>query len=205
MTANTDAIFDFANANTWITNLHGLGFKHKVTTWEKDTTLDAVYEHYRQLHYSKTDLKLRANYSQYHVSEVSAKSIYWGHDGLPKIICSILSRPCWPPNVYRILNRLWKVNINTGGVKSIDPGFAMLVEDQMKYCKNLGAHGVFMSRSIHGNWFKWAGDYFKKELDLDFFHPSELYLTCENEFDYNCWQQILFFGTTGCLNQWKKQ
>lgn len=180
-------------------------FRHEVTTWQKDQKLDDIYEMLRQQQYAKTHLKLHSNYHQIHVKELSAKSIYWDAHGEPKIVCSIVTRPCWPQHTFRVLNRLWKPVINTGGIKTIDEGFAMVLKSQWSWCRDNHAAAIFMSRSIHGSWAKWAAKFFKQQLDLDFYHPQQLFLTCDNENDHNCWQQILIHGDLTVLNKWRRK
>lgn len=202
MTPNTHITYNFTNAYAGTGNQKTL-FSHEVTTWQNDKFLDDVYEKLRQQHYAKKTLKLHSNYDQTHVKEVSAKSIYWNQQGEPKIVCSIVTRSCWPNHTYRVLNRLWKPMINTGGVKTIDIGFALLLKSQLEWCNRNDARAVFMSRSIHGNWAKWAANFFKKQLGIELHHPAELFLTCDNEKDESCWQQILIHGDLSVLNSWR--
>lgn len=176
----------------------------KAITWVKDKSLDDLYESLRAEHVN-TNHRLNKNYSRDHVQEVSAKSIYWGADGNPKIVASILTRPCWPGNVYRILNRLWKTEMNTGSVFEIDPGFGKLIESQTDWCLENGAHGVFMSRQNNTSWQAWAQPIFIKQTGIEFISPSNRFLTCDNELDNTCWQQILYYGDTDLLNTWKKR
>lgn len=176
----------------------------KAVTWVKDSKLDNLYESLRIKH-SSTNHRLRKNYSEEHVREVTAKSIYWGLDGEPKIVCSILTRPCWPNNVYRILNRLWKTELNTGDVFDIDIGFGRLIESQVDWCLENGAHGVFMSRQSNADWKSWALPIFVKQTGINFSSPDNKFLTCSNESDKTCWQQILYYGDLHLLNTWKQR
>jgi len=175
----------------------------KVTTWTSDPELDSIYEDLRSKHYANTSHRLHSNYGPGHVAELSAKSIYWGVDGTPKIVCSILSRPCWPNNTYRILNRLWKPAINTGDVFSIDKGFALLVQDQINWCKAHGSTAVFMSRQTPGRWQEWASTTLSEMTGIAFHLPDKKFLTCDNEEDDSCWQRIIFSGDVSLLNNWK--
>ena len=176
-----------------------------MTTWETDPVLDSIYENLRQKHYSRKNLRLYKNYSPEHVGEVSARSIYWNLGGRPSIVCSILSRPCWPTGTYRILNRLWKPEINSGPIMNIDMGFARLVVDQTRWCMERGGESVFMSRQMDG-WAKWALPYFNQNTGLLFELPSGKYLTCGDEENDDCWQKILIHGNTSlALNTWKSK
>jgi len=177
-------------------------YKNQVTTWVNDSTLDAVYEQYRQLQFENTNHRLYSNYSIAHISEVSAKSIYWGYDGRPKIICSILARTCWPQDTYRILNRLWKPTMNSGSAFDIDQGFGMLIEDQLAWCKRNNSQAVFMSRQTDGKWQQWASEILTNMTGMEFYLPNEKFLTCSNEADRSCWQKIIFHGDKNVLNNW---
>jgi hypothetical protein len=176
----------------------------KAITWVENKKLDALYESLREKHYSFNH-KLKENYSETHSREVIAKSIYWGTDGQPKIVCSILRRDCWPNNVYRILNRLWKTDINTGPIFDIDRGFGILIENQVEWCLENGAHGMFMSRQGNSKWQSWSLPIFKEQTDIEFIAPPQHFLTCDNETDSSCWQQILFYGDNNLLNTWKQR
>lgn len=178
-------------------------YTNQVTTWTSDKVLDSIYEDLRNKHFSNKSHRLYKNYGPEHVAELSAKSIYWGNDGEPKIVCSILSRPCWPDNTYRILNRLWKPNLNTGDTFSIDQGFALLIKDQYQWCLNQNADAVFMSRQTDGRWQQWAAKFLEEMTGLQFQLPSEKFLTCGNELDDSCWQRIIFIGNNTVLNNWK--
>jgi hypothetical protein len=178
-------------------------YKNRVTTWTNDDTLDAIYEKLRRQHYIKSGHRLYKNYSSKHINEVSAKSIYWGHSGEPEIVASILSRPCWPENTYRILNRLWKPALLTNPIFDISEGFSKLIEDQISWCELRGAEGFFMSRQGNTAWRQWAVAKFKEQTDLEFYLPDEKFLTCNDESDDSCWQNIIYVGNKEKLSQWK--
>jgi hypothetical protein len=177
----------------------------KVTTWTHDPILDSIYENLRSKHYANTSHRLYNNYGPEHVSELSAKSIYWGLDGQPKIVCSILARSCWPANTYRILNRLWKPEINSDDAFSIDKGFALLIQDQFDWCTLKDARAVFMSRQTPGRWQEWAAGILSNMTGISFHLPTEQFLTCSNEDDDSCWQRIIFTGDVDLLNNWKNR
>jgi hypothetical protein len=177
----------------------------KVITWTHDPILDSIYENLRSKHYANTSHRLYNNYGPEHVAELSAKSIYWGLDGQPKIVCSILARSCWPADTYRILNRLWKPEINSDDAFSIDKGFALLIQDQINWCKENDAQAVFMSRQTPGRWQEWAAGILNKMTGISFHLPNERFLTCSNEDDESCWQRIIFTGDVELLNNWKNR
>lgn len=179
-------------------------YKNKAITWTVDPVLDAIYEDLRKKHYVKIGHRLYKNYSKDHLAEVSAKTIYWGHSGEPEIVCSILARPCWPDNTYRILNRLWKPEMLTGPIFDISEGFAKILEDQTSWCELRGAKGIFMSREGDGRWQRWANAKLTKMTGIQFYMPGDKFLTCNNEDDDSCWQRILFNGDVATLDDWKK-
>ncbi len=178
-------------------------YKNKAITWTIDPVLDAIYEDLRKKHYVKIGHRLYKNYSKDHLSEVSAKTIYWGHSGEPEIVCSILKRPCWPDDTYRILNRLWKPEMLTGPIFDISEGFAKILEDQISWCELRGAKGVFMSREGSGSWQKWANEKLTKMTGIKFHRLHDKFLTCSNESDDSCWQRILYYGDLSVVDQWK--
>lgn len=205
MTTGADIVPDRANADAWAWNeVHGT-YRDVVTTWVTDSVLDRIYEDLRQQHYNRKNLRLYKNYSPDHVREVSARSIYWNEEGKPSIVCSILSRSCWPAGTYRILNRLWKPEMNSGPIRGINIGFAKLAIDQTKWCMERGGKTVFMSRQMDG-WAKWALPYFNQTTGLEFELPQGRYLTCDDEENDDCWQKILIHGDVSlALNTWKSK
>lgn len=179
-------------------------YKNQAITWTVDPVLDEIYEDLRKKHYVKEGHRLYKNYSKDHINEVSAKTIYWGHSGEPEIVCSILKRPCWPDNTYRILNRLWKPKMMTGPIFDISEGFAKVLEDQLSWCQLRKAEGVFMSRQGDGGWQKWASEKLEVMTGLKFYTPDERFLTCNNEDEKDCWQKIIYYGNTENIETWKK-
>lgn len=180
-------------------------YKNRVTTWTIDPALDAIYEDLRKKHYINTGHRLYKNYSQNHIQEVSAKSIYWGHSGEPEIVSSILARPCWPDGTFRILNRLWKPKMLTNPIFEINEGFSKLIEDQISWCELRGAKGFFMSRQGDTAWREWAVDKLQQQTNLEFHLPDEKFLTCSNEDLDDCWQKIIYYGDLEQLDSWKKK
>lgn len=180
-------------------------YKNQVITWTTDSVLDQIYDDLRKKHYINSGHRLFKNYSEYHIREVSAKSIYWGHSGRPEIVASILQRPCWPDKTYRILNRLWKPDMHTNPVFDINEGFTKLIEDQINWCKLRGAKGMFMSREGDTNWQQWVVSKLSKQTDIEFYIPDEKFLTCNNEEEDSCWQKILFHGDVDQMSTWKNK
>lgn len=180
-------------------------YKNQVTTWTTDTALDAIYEDLRKKHYVNTGHRLYKNYSQDHLREVSAKSIYWGHSGEPEIVASILARSCWPEGTFRILNRLWKPKMLTNPIFEINEGFSKLIEDQINWCQLREAKGFFMSRQGDTAWREWAVEKLEPQTNLKFYLPDDKFLTCNNEEKDDCWQKIVFYGDIEQLDNWKSK
>lgn len=178
-------------------------YKDEVTTWQKDNNLDSVYEMLRQEHVKK-DHRYASNYHKSHTQELAAKSIYWDDDGEPMIVSSILQRPCWPRGVYRILNRAWKPFMNIESPFTIHHGWFLMISQQMEWCKQSNAVGVFMSReSLAPRLQKWVNQKTKAALGFEFETPHHKYLTCINESNPSCWQRIFYSGDPMYLQQWK--
>jgi len=180
-------------------------YKNQVTTWINDSALDQIYEDLRKRHYIKTGHRLFKNYSEYHIQEVSAKSIYWGHSGEPEIVASVLSRPCWPTGVFRILNRLWKPAMLTNPIFEISEGFVKLIEDQISWCEIRKSKGAFMSRQGDTAWREWVVHELQNKTNLKFHLPQQKFLTCANEEHDDCWQKIMYYGDESELDSWKKK
>lgn len=180
-------------------------YKNEAVTWTDNPELDQLYEQLRDQHHKRVNLRLHENYSPEHVKEVSAKTIYFGPTGEPEIVCSILQRPCWPTNTYRILNRLWKPNIFTYPVFGISEGFVKIIQSQVAWCSGRGAKAFFMSREGDNNWQRWTGDKLSKLTGINFLQPEKKFLTCGNDQDESCWQHILFYGETAVFSDWKNR
>ena len=180
-------------------------YKDEVTIWQTDAELDSVYEMLRQEH-EKKDHRFASNYHVAHVKELTAKSIYWDESGEPMIVSSILQRPCWPKDVYRIINRAWKPFMNIESPFTIHRGWFIMTREQANWCFERKAKGVFISRqSLTAAIQQWGLKRGKHLLGYNFEMPSDKYLTCVNEDNPACWQRIVYCGDSDLLQQWKRK
>lgn len=189
--------------------LQGLGvnsmYKDEVVTWQADQYLDGVYEMLRQAH-EKVEHRNASNYVKAHIKELTAKSIYWDDAGEPMIVSSILNRKCWPSNVFRVLNRAWKPFMNIESAFEIHKGWYMMLDNQIKWCFERKASGIFISRTtITPRMQRWGNELVKKRWDMEFVTPVDKYLTCENPSNPDCWQRIFYLGDNTLLQQWQSK
>jgi uncharacterized protein (DUF2344 family) len=52
---------------------------------------------------------------------------------------------------------------------------------------------------------KWDVESFKNDFNLSLNKDQYKYLTCPNECEDTCWQNIIYRGNEQLLNQWKRQ
>jgi len=127
---------------------------------------------------------------------------------MPIVVGSILARPCWPKNAYRILNRFWKVHEHRLPHLDRNHGmsvFSKTVEAHVNYAeKELNADLVFISRQ-HDNWQAFIKKILIQKVGIEFKYNDHKYLTCNNEHDDSCWQKIVYRGREDLLIDWKKR
>lgn len=172
-----------------------------------DGELDDLFDMHRQTHYNDESHRLHNNYSREAFAEVSALSITFENDE-PSMFGSILQRSCWPDKAYRICNRTWKSKeqrLVTGSMHGPSPVFSEMITAHVDYVKlNFNWDLLFISRQTD-NWQRVAKTTFKRRLNLEFEYDNYKYLTCENECDDTCWQNILYMGDDSVLSTWKRK
>jgi hypothetical protein len=62
----------------------------------------------------------------------------------------------------------------------------------------------FISRETD-NWQKWMIENFSNTHGLNFEMDDHLYLTCPNECDNSCWQNIIYNGNRELLQTWQRK
>lgn len=176
-------------------------------TWtpDTDTELDLLFDTLRIQQYNNQSHRLWKNYGSDAFNSVTALSICFNNENQPEICSSIISRPCWPDGVYRIMNRTWKQTNKQTMMKSISPAMADTTANQIQWLKdNTDYQMYFISRETD-SWVDWTIDKFKSQYNLEFETTPHKYLTCPNECDDSCWQKIIFNGNTDILTSWKKR
>ena len=179
-------------------------------TWApgSESSLDQIFNDCREQQYLDRTHRYWKNYSpDYWIDAgIIANTIYFNNNNVPEMCSTISSRQCWPNNVYRILNRIWK---HTNRVKlkytrEMTQGWADSVTSQINWLEqNLDYKLIFISRQTL-NWQKHALEKFYNygiTLKMD----NYAYLTCPNECDNTCWQNIVYIGDESVLTQWPRR
>jgi hypothetical protein len=177
-------------------------------TWKPgtDSLYDPLFDYLRELHYRDKTHHLWSNYNREHfINEAAALSIVFDSDGNPTHCASVLKRSCWPDKVYRILNRLWRVDRYDGPIKNIDSNGGLLMKSQLEWLKaNTDCELAFVSRESK-HFQKWLIDQCRTNYELNFEHDDYLYLTCPNPGDTSCWQRIIYQGNNSLLESWSRK
>jgi hypothetical protein len=174
----------------------------------QDTELDNLFEVLRTRQFEDSTHPLHLNYSKDSFQDCSALSITFDND---KPICcgSILRKPFWPKDTYRILNRFWKV---------ADERFELLnnsnkmlrisdfVKTQLEYSRDfLNSKLIFISRQEE-NWQHFFIDTIKNNTGYVWqADVKHYYQTCLTPNDDSCWQKIIFYGDSSLLESWDRQ
>lgn len=176
-------------------------------TWTSGTNieLDFLFEKLRLNHQATFRHHLSSNYSKNHFTDCAALSIVFDND-IPILCSSILSRQCWPNKVYRILNRLWKVNdFKMSPITTTHPTVGPLISSQLDWLKsNTNFEMVFISRETP-NWQKWSVSQLSTNYGFNFEYDDYRYLTCLNPKSDSCWQRIIYQGNEELLKHWQRR
>jgi hypothetical protein len=172
-----------------------------------DAELDKLFEQLRIQQHSDITHPLYKNYSAQDFKSCAALSITFDNND-PIVASSILARPCWPKNTYRILNRFWKVHEHRLAALDRSAKATALSETakaHVEYAENtLKSDLVFMSRQ-YDHWQNLAVYYLKEKTGIEFKYDNNRYLVCDNSQDQTCWQRIAYKGNEQLLTQWQKQ
>ena len=174
-------------------------------TWKfgTDPNLDQLFESLRDKQYQDRNHPLWYNYSPTSFNESEVVSINFVNEQ-PFFCSSILKRDCWPLNVYRILNRLWKPAPRAVAISRLSPGLGSMLHSQLDWLReNTDFKLAFVSRDSD-NWQKFFLENFKNYFNLNFKMDNYKYLTCSNPEDQSCWQKIIYYGDDTLLTQWKR-
>lgn len=177
-------------------------------TWKPgtDKTHDELFDQLRAKQHSDTDHRLWKNYAADHFKFAVALTIHFDDQGEPEMCSSIASRDCWPGGAYRILNRLWKVH---DARKSSAPGtmsasFGFSAQSQVQWLNTNTDYKLYFISRETDNWERWVARQFRA-YNLIFNTTDYKYLTCPNEQDSSCWQNIIYHGDAGVLEKWNRQ
>ena len=123
----------------------------KTITWSigSDSKLDNLFNNLREHQYQDKSHRLWQNYSKesFEYAGIIACTINFNDQQEPEMCSTISSRPCWPKNVYRILNRAWKHTNRTKTRIEISQGMGDSVISQIEWLKeNTDYKMYFISR-----------------------------------------------------------
>jgi hypothetical protein len=167
-----------------------------------DQELDNLFEDLRKKQYEGND-PLWYNYDQSSFYDCTALCITF-NDEVPEVCSSITTKPFWPTNTYRILNRLWKSAPRLKMLKKMSPNVGQMVLDQISWLENnLDPKLVFISRQPPG-WQKFTINTLQKDFNIEFKTNDYKYQTCTAD-DESCWQSIIYRGDESLLEQWNKK
>jgi hypothetical protein len=178
----------------------------RVITWVPGSNreYDELFEELRAKHYADTSHRLWRNYNKEIFTEVAALTIYFDDDNNPEVCSSTTQRDCWPNDVYRIHNRVWKCNNKKQFLHKVSPSMGHSASSQIEWLENnTNCQLYFISRQTD-NWNDWMIQHFK-EYKINFSTDNYMYLTCPNECDDTCWQRIIYSGNESLLEQWKRK
>lgn len=176
-------------------------------TWVPGTNpeLDKLFEVLRIEQYNDHSHRLWKNYGADSFASVTALTICFNDSYQPEICSSITSKDCWPTNVYRIHNRVWKITNKKEYLRTISLGMGIAAQSQIEWlCNNTKSELYFISRQTN-NWNNWMIKHFSESFGIHFKTDKYAYLTCPNECDETCWQTIIYNGDEQLLTKWKRR
>lgn len=179
----------------------------RAETWAVGTCLelDTLFDNLRENQYQDRSHRLWKNYSKENFNNVIALTICFDKNETPEMCSSISLKSCWPKNTYRILNRLWKASNKIAYPRSMSASFGVSAQSQIDWLQNNTDYQMhFISRQTD-NWEQWCITNFQDKFGLKFKTDNYKYLTCPNECDSTCWQNIIYNGDEEILSQWKKR
>lgn len=176
----------------------------KVEIWRPGTNseLDTLFESLRYQQYTNVQDTLSKNYTTEIFQKSAALSIVFDDLGNPTHCSSIMSRDCWPNKVFRILNRMWKID-RIPITKFVSLNICEMVKQQANWLKeNTDYELCFISRQ-YDHWRHILIRDFKIHNDMEFKTNDNKYQTCSDAKESTCWQHIIYFGNENLLKHWK--
>jgi hypothetical protein len=170
-----------------------------------DQEFDQLFNVLRIQQYNDKSHRLWKNYGPDAFENATALTITFNDENQPEICSSIITRPCWPNNVYRILNRTWKQVNRLTRIPGLSPAFGATTLHQIEWLKENTEHEMFFISRGSEMWANWMVNKFKIQYNLEFKTDHYKYLTCPNECDDTCWQTMIYIGNSELLSQWKRR
>lgn len=166
--------------------------------------LDDLFEHLRQIQYNNKEVELWQNYNENAFKKCVALTITFDDDHNPDFCGGIRIRDCWPKQVYRICDRLWRHSQRKIHIKN-SPGTGVTAKNQIEWLKeHTDMKLVFVSRESE-KWQRYVVTQWKRQVDLDFEYDSYKYRTCTTPDDPSCWQYIIYSGDNTLLQEWQRK
>jgi hypothetical protein len=167
-----------------------------------DLELDQQFEDLRYKQYRDRSHPLWKNYTQSTFKECTALSITFNNDQ-PVICSSILTRDCWPKDVYRIMNSTWKCNNRRVLLqRHTTLEMSTTVSEHLKWLEDhIDFKLAFISRES-SNWRSFFLQDMIERHGCTFKTTDSKYLTCDNINDQSCWQYIAYWGDDSVLSRW---
>jgi hypothetical protein len=173
-----------------------------VEIWRPGTNskLDTLFENLRNQQYNNNQDVLSKNYATEIFQKSIALSIVFDDLGNPTHCSSMMNRNCWPKKVYRVLNRMWKID-RIPVTRFVSPNICLMIKDQAEWLtNNTDCELIFVSRQ-YNNWRKMLIRDFNLYSNLEFKTDANKYQTCSDDVD-SCWQHIIYYGNEKLLEHW---
>lgn len=122
----------------------------------------------------------------------------------PFLFSSIYRRSYWPVGCYRILNRLWKVDSDSAVNTNIDKLYTIMIAHQLTWLKEnkKDFKTAIITRNRNSKHTLELLSKHVNEIGLDFNVYNKKIRVCKGD-DYNCLQDVLFYGNKELLDSWK--
>lgn len=179
----------------------------KAVTWVpgENTEFDQLFDSLREQQYQNQEHRLWKNYSKESFKFAVALTICFNDNGDPEMCSSIASRDCWPNGAYRILNRLWKHSNKISYPRVMSESFGKTTQSQIEWLETNTSYQLYFISRQTDNWEEWCINNFRDRFSLAFKTDNYKYLTCPNECDSTCWQNIIYHGDESLLTRWKRR
>ena len=167
--------------------------------------LDNLFNELREKRFLNTTHRLHKNYNKTHFKNISLLTISFDHNNNPKFCSSVISKDCWPKQVYRILNRLWKIDLQQGPLKSLSEEGRIMMYSQIKWLTEHSDCKLYFVSREGNHWQNFVVDQYNNNYKLNFKYNNYKYQTCTTPNDESCWQKIIYSGDDSFLQEWNKK
>lgn len=167
--------------------------------------LDAQFHEYREMRFNDHSHRLWENYSAESFNDAIALTMYL-QDNVPILFSSICKKDCWPNNVFRVLNRMWKPqHAQVSKLKRISVSVGESIKSQLQWINTHYTDPLMFCSRQTFNWEQWTIELLASQFGVYFETDKYLYLTCSNTECNTCWQKIIFTGNESLLLLWNRK